>query len=133
MGIGATPGPVNGKLQVSDGINLRTGPLYMNGAAGTTGQVLTSAGSGSVPTWSNPSVSSISVSNTCGGTTYAGSNGISVSGTSGYSGINACGVFITQGYTGYTGSVVTSVSIYTVGDRYRLSVETRNVINGIIV
>jgi len=30
-----------------------TGPLEVNGSAGTSGQVLTSAGAGSVPTWAN--------------------------------------------------------------------------------
>lgn len=37
--------------ELSNGINLK-GPLQLSGAAGTSGQVLTSAGSGAVPTWS---------------------------------------------------------------------------------
>lgn len=37
--------------ELSNGINLK-GPLQLSGAAGTSGQVLTSAGAGAVPTWS---------------------------------------------------------------------------------
>lgn len=37
--------------ELSNGINLK-GQLQLNGAAGTSGQVLTSAGTGAVPTWS---------------------------------------------------------------------------------
>ena len=106
----------------------------MNGAAGTTGQVLTSAGAGSLPTWSNAGTSGtsgssgvngsssyVNVSNTCGGTTYAGSNGISVSGNDGTSGITPCGKFIANGNQGWTGQVMIAGG------------GTRNVINGIIV
>jgi len=37
--------------ELSNGINLK-GPLQLNGAAGTSGQILTSAGTGALPTWS---------------------------------------------------------------------------------
>lgn len=37
--------------ELSNAINLK-GPLQLSGAAGTSGQILTSAGSGAVPTWS---------------------------------------------------------------------------------
>lgn len=38
--------------ELSNGINLK-GPLQLSGSAGTSGQVLTSAGAGAVPTWTN--------------------------------------------------------------------------------
>lgn len=50
-----------GTLGVTGDFNLATGKLVINGSAGTTGQVLTSAGSGAQPTWSTP---------TSGGGTY---------------------------------------------------------------
>ena len=37
--------------ELSNGANLK-GPLQLNGAAGTSGQILTSAGAGAIPTWS---------------------------------------------------------------------------------
>ncbi|MBL7741476.1 MAG: hypothetical protein JNK14_19810 [Chitinophagaceae bacterium] len=41
------------KLEVNGTANI-SNTLYLNGQAGTTGQILTSAGTGSVPTWENP-------------------------------------------------------------------------------
>lgn len=40
--------------RLENGVDIR-GPLQVAGAAGTSGQVLTSAGAGAVPTWQTPS------------------------------------------------------------------------------
>ena len=70
VGIGVAPTSgegilqVGGALQVKDEANFQ-GEIRLNGAAGTAGQVLTSAGSGADPIWDNPS----------GGGSPGGSNG----------------------------------------------------------
>ena len=47
--------------ELSNGINLK-GPLQLSGGAGTSGQVLTSAGAGAVPIWAATSGSSFTAS-----------------------------------------------------------------------
>jgi len=59
-----------------------TSPIHLNGSAGTTGQVLTSAGAGATPTWTTIS------GFTGAGTSITGIAGASVS-TSGYSSITS--------------------------------------------
>ncbi len=57
-------------------LNSTSTPLTVNGSAGTTGQVLTSAGSGATPTWETPSSSLIRVA--ANRTTTAGGSALAV-------------------------------------------------------
>ena len=73
--------------RLENGADLR-GPLQVAGAAGTSGQVLTSAGTGAVPTWTTPSggggASAITISaKTSAYTVVAGDLGTIINCTSG--------------------------------------------------
>ena len=76
VGIGAASGPINGKLQVTGGINLRSSPFYMNGVAGSAGQYLMSNGN-ALPSWSTVTSTALKI------TTGAGAGKILYSDASG--------------------------------------------------
>ena len=116
--------------------NITTG-LTLTGAAGTSGQYLTSAGSGSAPTWSTPSAGAMTLIST---QTASNSSALAWTGLSGYDkyllsfenlkpatspsqllmqfGTGAGPTYLTSGYyyfgsfTGYTGSNVGPTGTY---------------------
>ena len=76
---GAAPGTYGYALGVSGSTAFvgATSPIYLNGSAGTTGQVLTSAGVGSTPTWTTTGVVdsvAVATSNGLAGTSSGGAN-----------------------------------------------------------
>jgi hypothetical protein len=98
---------------VSSGpLNLRnaSSPLLLNGVAGTTGQVLTSAGAGATPTWTtlngSGTVTSVNVSGGTTGLSFSGGP-ITTSGTITISGTLA----VANGGTGTTTSTGTGATV----------------------
>jgi hypothetical protein len=69
-------GPPNEGLSISGGMNI-SGGLRVNGSSGTSGQVLTSSGSGSAPTWTTISGGS-SVWTTSGSNIYYNSGNVGI-------------------------------------------------------
>ena len=101
--------------RLENGADLR-GPLQVAGAAGTSGQVLTSAGAGAVPTWGAANGTSISVGNTSATVTDTGTDGAFTVVTEGGTRL----VVDSNGFAAYTGAIgrgapVTKTSNFTLG------------------
>jgi len=71
---------ING-ISAGTGVNLVSGALGLNGSAGTSGQVLTSAGAGALPTWSNVANSILGTANQINASSATGTVTLSLSST----------------------------------------------------
>ena len=101
--------------RLENGADLR-GPLQVAGAAGTSGQVLTSAGAGAVPTWGAAGGTSISVGNTSATVTDTGTDGAFTVVTEGGTRL----VVDSNGFAAHTGAIgrgapVTKTGNFTLG------------------